>query len=65
MPSEFGDKPILGKAVGNQYDQQQEPSNAPEGVEFEEQTIPDDMVLGDKRSGNDEFNETDPKEFHE
>ena len=38
MPSEFGEP------VGNQYGQQQEPSNAPEGVEFEEQTIPDEMV---------------------
>ena len=42
VPSEFGDKPIVGKSVGNQYGQQQEPSNAPEGVEFEEQTIPDE-----------------------
>ena len=77
VPSEFGDKPILGKAVGNQYDQQQEPSNAPEGVEYEEQTIPDEMVGGDKggsyemqtfktqQPGNDELNETDPNEFHE
>ena len=78
VPSaEFGDKPIVGKSVGNQYAQQQEPSNAPEGVEYEEQTIPDEMVGGDKggsyemqtfktqQSGNDELNETDPNEFHE
>ena len=77
VPSEFGDRPIVGRAVGNQYDQQQEPSNAPEGVEYEEQTIPDEMVGGDKggsyemqplktqQPGNDELNETDPKEFHE
>ena len=77
VPSEFGDRPIVGRAVGNQYDQQQEPSNAPEGVEYEEQTIPDEMVGGDKggsyemqtfktqQPGNDELNETDPNEFHE
>ena len=77
VPSEFGDRPIVGRAVGNQYDQQQEPSNAPEGVEYEEQTIPDEMFVGDKggsyemqtfktqQPGNDELNETDPNEFHE
>ena len=44
--SGFGANPISGRAVGSQYDNQQNPSNAPENVEYEEQTLPDEMFHG-------------------
>ena len=43
---QFGDKPMTGRAVGDRYGGQQEPSNAPDGVEYEEQTLPDEMIHG-------------------
>lgn len=42
--SGFGARPISGRAVGSQYDNQQNPSNAPDDVEYEEQTLPDEMM---------------------